>query len=68
VSQSRSEVAFGSCVHWEVGSADGCNTLSVAASVTGQPGHQHFELSGPFVQVSALTGQPDSPDTAKQGP
>ncbi len=33
-------------------------------SVTGQPGHRDFELSGLFVQVRALTGQPDSPDTS----
>lgn len=33
-------------------------------SLTGQPGHRHFELSGLFVQARGSTGQPDRPDTS----
>ncbi|GGN77686.1 hypothetical protein GCM10011579_060130 [Streptomyces albiflavescens] len=46
-------------------SPTGCNTQGVLQpSATGQPGQRPFELSGPFVQVRALTGQLDTWDTA----
>jgi hypothetical protein len=43
----------------------GCNTRAgcYSPSVTGQPGQRFSELSGLFVQVTDLTGQPDSSDT-----
>lgn len=62
---AKSEVASGSCPQWRgrlrrrAATPPGC----CSPSVTGQPGHLRYVLSGLFVQVRARSGQSDRWDT-----